>query len=65
MAGKTLSGHKLIIRIVEALRDPKVWAIVLISFTNALPTGGLGAFSNIILTAFVSETFDGRVLLRV
>lgn len=37
----------------EALLDPTVWAVVLISFTNALPTGGLGAFSNIILTAFV------------
>ncbi|KAF9008901.1 major facilitator superfamily domain-containing protein [Cyathus striatus] len=36
----------------EALLDPTVWAIVMISFTNALPTGGLGAFSNIILTAF-------------
>ncbi|KAF4619425.1 hypothetical protein D9613_005508 [Agrocybe pediades] len=36
----------------EALKDWAVWAIVLISFTNALPTGGLGAFSNIILTAF-------------
>lgn len=37
----------------EALTDLTVWSIVLISFTNALPTGGLGAFSNIILTAFV------------
>ncbi|KAL4265633.1 MFS transporter superfamily protein [Pleurotus pulmonarius] len=37
---------------VEALKDLTVWAIVLISFTNALPTGGLGAFSNIILTEF-------------
>ncbi|KAJ3479348.1 hypothetical protein NLI96_g9127 [Meripilus lineatus] len=37
---------------VEAFLDPTVWAVVLISFTNALPTGGLGAFSNIILTAF-------------
>ncbi|KAF8974370.1 major facilitator superfamily domain-containing protein [Flammula alnicola] len=36
----------------EALKDFTVWAIVIISFTNALPTGGLGAFSNIILTAF-------------
>ncbi|KAH8106299.1 MFS general substrate transporter [Cristinia sonorae] len=37
---------------IEALLDPTVWAIVGISFTNALPTGGLGAFSNIILKAF-------------
>lgn len=41
--------------LVEALKDLTVWAIVLISFTNALPTGGLGAFSNIILTEFVSK----------
>ncbi|KAI0796497.1 MFS general substrate transporter [Abortiporus biennis] len=37
---------------IEAFSDPTVWGVVLISFTNALPTGGLGAFSNIILTAF-------------
>ncbi|KAK7695578.1 hypothetical protein QCA50_000214 [Cerrena zonata] len=37
---------------IEALTDPTVWAVTLISFTNALPTGGLGAFSNIILKAF-------------
>ncbi|KAG6837956.1 hypothetical protein H0H93_008350 [Arthromyces matolae] len=37
---------------VEGLLDPTVWAVVLISFTNALPTGGLGAFSNLIITAF-------------
>ncbi|KAF7433247.1 hypothetical protein PC9H_005197 [Pleurotus ostreatus] len=42
----------IIARLVEALKDLTVWAIVLISFTNALPTGGLGAFSNIILTEF-------------
>ena len=52
----------------EAFLDPTVWAIVLISFTNALPTGGLGAFSNLILTAFVSPFKKrlGRVLtLRI
>ncbi|KNZ73848.1 hypothetical protein J132_09489 [Termitomyces sp. J132] len=37
---------------IEAILDPTVWAVVLVSFTNALPTGGLGAFSNLILTAF-------------
>ncbi|KAJ3723152.1 major facilitator superfamily domain-containing protein [Lentinula raphanica] len=37
---------------VEALRDPIVWSVTLISFTNGLPTGGLGAFSNLIITAF-------------
>jgi hypothetical protein len=37
---------------VEALRDPVVWGVTLVSFTNALPTGGIGAFSNIILKEF-------------
>lgn len=37
---------------MEALKDWTVWAMTLVSFTNALPTGGLGAFSNIILNAF-------------
>ncbi|KAH7107946.1 MFS general substrate transporter [Auriculariales sp. MPI-PUGE-AT-0066] len=36
----------------EALRDTLIWGITLVSFTNALPTGGLGAFSNIILNEF-------------
>lgn len=40
----------------EAIKDWTVWAIVIISFTNALPTGGLGAFSNIILTEFVRQS---------
>ncbi|THV08714.1 MFS general substrate transporter [Dendrothele bispora CBS 962.96] len=39
-------------QVQEAIRDPTVWAVTLISFTNGLPTGGLGAFSNIILNAF-------------
>ncbi|KAJ3729012.1 major facilitator superfamily domain-containing protein [Lentinula guzmanii] len=37
---------------VEALGDPIVWSVTLISFTNGLPTGSLGAFSNLIITAF-------------
>ncbi|CUA71692.1 putative transporter C1773,15 [Schizosaccharomyces pombe 972h-] [Rhizoctonia solani] len=37
---------------VEALKDLKTWCFYLISFTNALPTGGLGAFSNLIIKDF-------------
>ncbi|KAJ3808779.1 major facilitator superfamily domain-containing protein [Lentinula aff. lateritia] len=37
---------------IEAFKDPIVWSVTLISFTNGLPTGGLGAFSNLIITAF-------------
>ncbi|KAI5894026.1 MFS general substrate transporter [Schizophyllum commune H4-8] len=36
----------------EALTDPVVLSVTLISFTNGMPTGGLGAFSNIIIQAF-------------
>uniref|UniRef100_A0A0W0FCD6 Major facilitator superfamily (MFS) profile domain-containing protein n=1 Tax=Moniliophthora roreri TaxID=221103 RepID=A0A0W0FCD6_MONRR len=39
-------------QVAEAFRDPTVWAVTIISFTNGLPTGGLGAFSNILLNAF-------------
>lgn len=37
---------------MEAIRDPTVWAVTLVSFTNGLPTGGFGAFGNIIITEF-------------
>lgn len=37
----------------EALTDSTVWLVTLISFTNGMPPGGLGAFSNLIIKAFV------------
>ena len=37
---------------LEAIRDPTVWSVTLISFTNGLPTGGFGAFGNIIVKEF-------------
>ncbi|KAJ7179842.1 major facilitator superfamily domain-containing protein [Mycena crocata] len=46
----------------EAFKDPTVWIITLISFTNALPTGGLGAFSNLILVAFGFTTLQTYLL---
>lgn len=33
----------------EAATDPQVWALVLIQLANTIPTGGLGAYSNIII----------------
>ncbi|KAI0788139.1 major facilitator superfamily domain-containing protein [Fomes fomentarius] len=36
----------------EALTDPVVLTVTLISFTNGMPTGGLGAFANLIIKAF-------------
>jgi hypothetical protein len=32
------------------LTDPQIWAFVLIQLGNTIPTGGLGAYSNIIIT---------------
>ncbi|KAJ6539196.1 major facilitator superfamily domain-containing protein [Mycena capillaripes] len=46
----------------EAFKDPTVWIVTLISFTNALPTGGLGAFSNLILVAFGFTTLQTYLL---
>ncbi|KAJ7781402.1 major facilitator superfamily domain-containing protein [Mycena metata] len=46
----------------EACKDPTVWLVTLISFTNALPTGGLGAFSNLILVAFGFTTLQTYLL---
>ncbi|KAL0581994.1 hypothetical protein V5O48_000052 [Marasmius crinis-equi] len=49
-------------QVYEALLDPVVWGVTLISFTNALPTGGLGAFSNIILNSFGFTTLQTYLL---
>ncbi|EIM88123.1 MFS general substrate transporter [Stereum hirsutum FP-91666 SS1] len=49
-------------QMIEALTDPTVWAVTLISFTNALPTGGLGAFSNLIISAFGYTTLQTYLL---
>ncbi|KAF8608268.1 MFS general substrate transporter [Ceratobasidium sp. AG-I] len=43
---------------IEALTDIKTWCFYIISFTNALPTGGLGAFSNLILKSFGFTTLQ-------
>ncbi|KAI0709755.1 major facilitator superfamily domain-containing protein [Earliella scabrosa] len=36
----------------EAVTDPIVLCVTLISFTNGMPTGGLGAYANIVIEAF-------------
>jgi len=46
----------------EAIKDPKVWCLVTIAFTNALPTGGLGAFQNLILQSFGYTTLQVDLL---
>jgi len=47
---------------LEAFKDATIWLIVVISFTNALPTGGIGAFSNLILVAFGFTTLQTYLL---
>ncbi|QRV84106.1 major facilitator superfamily transporter [Ceratobasidium sp. AG-Ba] len=47
---------------IEALTDLKTWCFYVISFTNALPTGGLGAFSNLILKSFGFTTLQTDLL---
>lgn len=40
-------------QVTEALRDPVVWAVTLVSFTNALPTGGVGAFRSALVIILI------------
>ncbi|CCO29287.1 putative transporter C417,10 [Rhizoctonia solani AG-1 IB] len=47
---------------LEALKDLKTWCFYIISFTNALPTGGLGAFSNLIIKDFGFSTLQTDLL---
>jgi hypothetical protein len=47
---------------IEALKDLKTWCFYIISFTNALPTGGLGAFSNLIIKSFGFTTLQTDLL---
>ncbi|RDX44014.1 MFS general substrate transporter [Lentinus brumalis] len=46
----------------EALTDPVVLSVTLVSFTNGMPTGGLGAFSNLIIKAFGFTTLQTYLL---
>jgi hypothetical protein len=34
----------------EAMLDPQTWGICIIALTTTLPTSGLGAYANIIIT---------------
>lgn len=36
-------------QVVEALKDPQVWALCFMQILNTTPTGGYGAFGNIII----------------
>ncbi|KAI9284271.1 major facilitator superfamily domain-containing protein [Umbelopsis sp. AD052] len=49
----------------EAFRDPQVWAYGLISFLTTVPTSGLGAFANIIITGFGFTVLQTQLLAMV
>lgn len=45
---------------MEALRDPVVWGVTLVSFTNALPTGGVGAFRSVRRSSQIARILTGK-----
>ncbi|KAG2174789.1 hypothetical protein INT43_005851 [Umbelopsis isabellina] len=52
-------------QLIEAFKDPQVWAYGLISFLTTLPTSGLGAFANIIITGFGFTVLQTQLLAMV
>ncbi|KAF2766953.1 allantoate permease [Teratosphaeria nubilosa] len=49
----------------EALGDVQTWCYCLIQFTTTLPTSGLGAFANIIITGFGFTVLQTQLLAMV
>lgn len=49
-------------QIFEALTDPFVWCCVLLIMVANLVIGGLGVFSNLIITAFGFSTLQTQLL---
>ncbi|KAK9378442.1 major facilitator superfamily domain-containing protein [Kockiozyma suomiensis] len=52
-------------QLFEALRDPQCWAYPFIQFFTALPTSGLGAFANIIISSFGFSILHTQLLAMV
>jgi sugar phosphate permease len=50
---------------IDALKDPQVWCYGLIAFFTTLPTSGLGAFANIIITGFGFTVLQTQLLSMV
>ncbi|RFU25910.1 hypothetical protein B7463_g10438, partial [Scytalidium lignicola] len=49
----------------EAFRDPQTWCYSGIAFCTTLPTSGLGAFANIIITSFKFSELQTQLLAMV
>ena len=52
-------------QMIEALRDPQTWGYCMISICTTLPTSGLGAFANIIITGFKFTVLQTQLLAMV
>jgi hypothetical protein len=50
---------------IEALKDPQTYCYCLVAFTTTLPTSGLGAFANIIITGFNFSVLETQLLAMV
>lgn len=51
--------------VYEALTDPQTWAYAFVQFFTALPTSGLGAFANIIISSFGFTVLQTQLLSMV
>src|ERR1700712_5316593 len=52
-------------QMIEALQDPQTWCYGLIALCTTLPTSGLGAFANIIITGFHFSILETQLLAMV
>lgn len=50
---------------IEAFKDPQMYCYMLIAFCTTLPTSGLGAFANIIITGFHFTVLQTQLLAMV
>ncbi|KAI8139580.1 major facilitator superfamily domain-containing protein [Fennellomyces sp. T-0311] len=50
---------------IEAFTDFQVWAYALVAFLTTLPTSGLGAFANLIITGFGFSVLETQLLAMV
>ncbi|KAK9452856.1 major facilitator superfamily domain-containing protein [Dipodascopsis uninucleata] len=51
--------------VIDAISDPQVWCYPLIQLLTALPTSGLGAYANIIITSFGFTVLQTQLLSMV
>jgi hypothetical protein len=52
-------------QVIEALKDPQTWCYGLIQICTTLPTSGLGAFANIIISGFNFTVLQTQLLAMV